>query len=65
MLLWLTRGPSFGLVGPKGLGVPPEVFGWRGAVESFTTSPEPRSEDSARQWEGAHEQHISVVRARP
>ncbi|MER5220555.1 MBL fold metallo-hydrolase [Streptomyces flaveus] len=27
MLLWLTRGPSFGLVGPKELGVPPEVFG--------------------------------------
>jgi glyoxylase-like metal-dependent hydrolase (beta-lactamase superfamily II) len=26
MLLWLTRGPSFGLVGPKELGVPPEVF---------------------------------------
>jgi hypothetical protein len=27
MLLWLTRGPSFGLVGPKELGVPPEVLG--------------------------------------
>ena len=27
MVLWLTRGPSFGLVGPKELGVPPEVFG--------------------------------------
>ena len=27
MLLWLTRGPSFGLIGPKELGVPPEVFG--------------------------------------
>jgi hypothetical protein len=27
MLLRLTRGPSFGLVGPKELGVPPEVFG--------------------------------------
>ncbi|MGN9844213.1 hypothetical protein ACTMTI_39420 [Nonomuraea sp. H19] len=27
MLLRLTRGPSFGLVGPKELGVPPEVLG--------------------------------------
>ena len=28
MLLWLnSAAPSFGLVGPKELGVPPEVFG--------------------------------------
>jgi glyoxylase-like metal-dependent hydrolase (beta-lactamase superfamily II) len=27
MLLWLTRGPAFGLMGPKALGAPPEVYG--------------------------------------
>jgi hypothetical protein len=31
MLLWLTRDPSFGLVGPKELGVPPDVFGGQAA----------------------------------